>query len=304
MAEKIDFTSLELFAAVCESRSISQAAASKNITASAISKRITQLEEFSGTPLLVRTSTGVAPTAEGVRLLEHARNILYSRDLLERDIGKSARNLHGTVRMLANRSANAAFVPTSIAAFLANPKHRNIDVQIGEMNTHEVVSGVKDGIATLGVCWVDTDMAGVEWRPTTRDNLAAVVPINHPLARRDRVAFDETLQYDHVGIYAGGPVTARLRRESARAQKLLRYRVVAPTFDAMIRLVASGLVVAIIPEAIALRYAGGSPIAVIPLTDAWRERQFAVCCRSRRALQPPAAELFDHLVAGIESGAT
>jgi DNA-binding transcriptional LysR family regulator len=296
LARKFDFDSLELFVAVCECRSITHAAELKNITASAISKRITRLEEFAGSPLLSRTSSGVEPTNNGVRLLEHARNVLYNLDLLERDVGASAATLRGLVLMVANRSANAALVPAAVASFLTNPLHRNIDVQIGEMTSHEVVSRVKGGLATLGVCWAETDMAGVEWRPSKYDQLAAVVPRSHPLAKRRGVAFAETLDYEQVGIYSGGPVTHLLRCESVRAGKLLRYRVVAPTFDAMIHFVASQLVVAIMPQDVALRYARGSPIAVVPLTDAWKDRQFAVCCRSRRSLPRPAADLFKHLV--------
>lgn len=296
MPRKLDFTSLELFVAVCECRSITHAAESQNITASAISKRISQLEEFAGTPLLIRTSSGVAPTNEGVQLLEHARNLLYNFELLERDVGSKAGNLRGCVRVLANRSANAAFVAASVASFLATPRHRNVDVQLAEMTSHEVVSGVKNGLAALGVCWAETDMAGVEWKPSKRDHLSVVAPMNHPLANRDRVAFAETLDYEQVGIHSGGPVTHLLRRESVRVGKVLRYRVLAPTFDAMITAVTSGLCVAIMPAMVAVRYAHSSGIAVIPLTDAWKERQFAVCCRSRRALQRPAAELFNQLV--------
>ena len=301
MARKLDFTSLEIFVAVCECRSIAQAEKSQNITASAISKRISQLEEFAGTPLLVRTNSGVAPTNEGIQLLEHARNLLYNFELLERDVGCKASNLRGCVRILANRSANAAFVAVSVASFLANPRHRNVDVQIAEMTSHEVVSGVRNGLAMLGVCWAETDMAGVEWKPSRHDHLSVVVPINHPLANKDQIAFAETLDYEQVGIHSGGPVTHLLRRESVRVGKVLRYRVLAPTFDAMITAVTSGLWVAIMPAGVALRYARSSGIAVIPLTDAWKERQFAVCCRSRRALPKPAAELFNHLLAAGES---
>jgi DNA-binding transcriptional LysR family regulator len=204
------------------------------------------------------------------------------------------------VRVLANRSANAAFVATSVASFLADPRHRNIDVQIAEMTSHEVVSGVKSGLAILGVCWSETDMAGVEWKPSRRDQLSVVVPINHPLANRDEIAFAETLDYEQVGIHSGGPVTHLLRREGVRVGKVLRYRVLAPTFDAMITAVTSGLCVAIMPANVASRYAHTSRIVVIPLTDAWKERQFAVCCRSRRALPRAAAELFNQLVAEMD----
>jgi DNA-binding transcriptional LysR family regulator len=183
-----------------------------------------------------------------------------------------------------------------VASFLSDPGYRHIDVQIGEMTSHEVVLRVKDGLAALGVCWVETDMTGVEWKPSKRDQLSIVVPIDHPLAKRQRIAFAETLDYDQVGILAGGPVTNLLRRESIRSGKLLRYRVVAPSFDAMICAVASGLV-AIMPSQVALRFVHSCGIALVPLTDAWKDRQFAICCRSRRALPSPAAELFDHLVA-------
>ena len=183
MPDKFDFTSLELFVAVCEQKSISQAAESKNITASAISKRISQLDQFADAPLLNRTSTGVAPTDTGVRLPEHARNVLYNRDILERDIGKSAGRLRGSVRVAANRSANAAFVPLAISSYLRTPEHANIDVHILELSSHEVVSRVKDGLAVVGVCWMDTDMAGLDWVPGKRDRLSAVVPIDHPLGK-------------------------------------------------------------------------------------------------------------------------
>jgi len=301
VARKLDFNSLEIFVAVCECRSIAQAAESQNLTASAISKRISQLEEFAGTPLLIRTNSGVAPTNEGVQLLEHARTLLYNFELLERDVGSNAGNLRGCVRIIANRSANAAFVAESVVSFSADPRHRDIDVQIAEMTSHEVVSGVRNGLAALGVCWSETDMAGVEWKPSRHDRLSVVVSINHPLANRDQIAFAETLDYEQVGLHLGGPVTHLLRRESIRVGKVLRYRVLAPTFDAMIGAVTSGLWVAIIPAGVALHYARSSGIAVIPLTDAWKERQFAVCCRSRRALPKPAAELFNHLLAAGES---
>src|SRR5438046_2133372 len=145
MANKLDFSSLESFVAVCECRSIARAAELQNISSSAISKRMTHIEEFTGTLLLVRTSSGVDPTDDGVRLHEHSMNVLYSIELLERDVRVSAGSLRGVVRILANRSANAEFVAASAASFLSDPRHRHVDLQIGEMTSHEVVSHVKDG---------------------------------------------------------------------------------------------------------------------------------------------------------------
>ena len=101
MSRKFDLTSLQLFVAVCECKSIAQAAEVENITASAISKRVTQLEQLAGAPLVVRTRSGVAPTKAGNTLLEHARKILRNLDQIERDL-RSTTSWAGCSPMLAS----------------------------------------------------------------------------------------------------------------------------------------------------------------------------------------------------------
>ncbi|HKE40790.1 MAG TPA: LysR family transcriptional regulator [Casimicrobiaceae bacterium] len=297
MPRKFDLTSLQLFVAVCECKSIAQAAEVENITASAISKRVSQLEELAGTPLLTRTRSGVAPTRAGHTLLEHARNVLHNLDQIERDLASGADQLRGYVRVFANASAIGEFLPASVVSFLASPKHRDIDIQIEEMTSHDVIAGVKDGLASLGVCWAESDLTGLEWMPCGKDHLSLVVPAKHPLAAKQRIAFAETLHHEHVGLRTGSAVTALLRRESVRAGQVLRYRVLVSTFDAAIRVVGAGLAVAVVPAEIAAPYATVAGIKVVPLSDDWAERRFAVCCRNRRALPKPAAQFLSHLLA-------
>ena len=54
----LDLTTLRLFVAVCETRSIARAGEQASIVGSAISKRLAQLEETVGTPLLLRKRRG------------------------------------------------------------------------------------------------------------------------------------------------------------------------------------------------------------------------------------------------------
>ena len=58
MRKRFDLVTLELFVAVATSKSIAQAAATQNIAASAISKRITDLEAQVETALFYRQKTG------------------------------------------------------------------------------------------------------------------------------------------------------------------------------------------------------------------------------------------------------
>ena len=67
---------LRLFVQVCEQRSIARVAQVEALVASAISKRLAQLEHQMGAPLFIRERRGLRPTAAGETLLEHARIML------------------------------------------------------------------------------------------------------------------------------------------------------------------------------------------------------------------------------------
>jgi len=296
MPRRYDLTSLELFVAVCDAKSISKAADAQSIAASAISKRITQLEDIAGAALLTRARSGVVPTAAGLTLLEHARNVLHNVDLIDRDLAGDARGLRGYVRVFANASAIAEFLPASIVSFLADPQNAGIDIQVEEMSSADIVSGVRDGLAALGICRSQTAASGLEWIPYKRDHLACIVREGHPLAARKSVAFADTLAYEHAGLRSGSAITALLRRESLQAGKMIRYRALVSTFDAAIAVAGSGLVVSIVPVEIASRHAKVAGIRVIPLTDDWAPGQFSICCRARRALPKPAGAFVTHLL--------
>ncbi|MNI53407.1 Glycine cleavage system transcriptional activator [compost metagenome] len=61
---------LQGFVAAARLGNLSRAAASMNLTVSALSHQMRQLEERLGQPLLIRQARGVALTLEGQRLLE------------------------------------------------------------------------------------------------------------------------------------------------------------------------------------------------------------------------------------------
>jgi len=80
----LDYKLLEALAAVIEEGGFERAAKRLNLTQSAVSQRIRQLEEHLGQPVLARTQPP-APTAPGRTLLRHARRV----NLLEADLARS-----------------------------------------------------------------------------------------------------------------------------------------------------------------------------------------------------------------------
>lgn len=291
----LDLTTLRLFVAVCESGNIARAGEKANIVGSAISKRLAQLEHQVGTPLLSRKRHGVEPTAAGQTLLEHARGMLDSAARIERDMESYIAGARGQVRIFASVSAMTESLADDVAAFLQMPAHRNIQVDMEERVSPEIVRGVRDGLAALGVCWDAADLGALQSRPYRADHLCIVVPPRHPLAKHKTLRFEQTLDYEHVSLPVNSAVQVMLQRAAARLGRNLIHRVIVSNFEAALRVVRAGLAISLVPREVAELQAKTYGLHVIPLDEPWAKRRFIVCYRDAKTLSPAAQLLVDHL---------
>lgn len=293
----LDLTTLRFFVTVCETRNIARAADFHHIVGSAISKRLAQLEEAVGHPLLERRRRGVEPTAAGDILLEHARAMLAGSDRVARDMAAYGKGIKGQVRLLATVSSIAEFLPDDIAAFLQAPEHRDIRIDMEEATSRELVRGIREGLAPLGVCWDAADLEGLQSRPYRHDHLAIIAHPSHRIAQHKRCTFEQTLEFDHVGLPASTAVHTMLARAAAIIGKPIHYRAVVSTFDASMRCVRANLGLAVVPREVAEPVAASIGIKVLPLSDRWAKRRFALCFLDEKRLSPAARLLVAHLEA-------
>jgi len=291
----IDLKSLRLFVAVSDCRSMARAAEQEHIEPSAISKRIAQLEDDLGVELLVRGRRGVQTTPAGLTLLEHARSVLFTMDRIVADVASFAGGVQGHVRLIATASAIAEALLDDIASFMREPDNEHIKVDIEERTSRDLVREVRDGNASLGVCWDHVDFEGLAHRPYRRDRLALAVYAGHALAGRASIGFEETLVFDHVGLPPSSAVHTMLQRAAAGAGRTVTYRVVVSGFDAALRVVAANLGVSVVPLEVGRRGAAGADVELIPIDDAWAERSFAICFRELESLPPASQRLVEYL---------
>ncbi len=291
----LDLTTLRLFASVCELGNIARAGEQANIVGSAISKRLAQLEAQVGTALLLRKRHGVVPTPAGQTLLEHARAMLDGAARIERDMQNYAGGARGQVRILASVSAMTESLADDVAVFLKQPKHGSIQVDLEERVSPDIVRGVREGHASLGVCWDAAELGTLQSRPYRSDELCIVVPAGHALARRRSVRFEHTLDYEHVSLPINSAVQVRLQQQAAGLGKTLRHRVVVTNFEAALRVVRAGLALSLVPREIAEPVARAHGLPLLDLDEPWADRRFVVCFRDAAALTPSARLLLDHL---------
>jgi DNA-binding transcriptional LysR family regulator len=293
----LDFTSLRYFVAVCETRNMARAGERENIAPSSISKRMAELESQWGVKLLERRRHGVAPTAAGEALLSHARSLLAYSERLAQDVASFGSGIKGHVRVLATTSVMAESLADDVAAFLRMPKHKNVLIDIEEHISPEVMRGVREGRAAIGICWDAADLGGLCTRPYRTDHLGVMLYPEHALAKRKRLAFADILDEDQVSLPINSAVQVMLARAASTHGQSIRHRVVVESFYAALRVVQARLAISVVPREVAESYAHAFDLRFVPLSDVWAERRFAISYRSEESLTPAARQLVEHLAA-------
>jgi DNA-binding transcriptional LysR family regulator len=295
----LDLTTLRLFVSVCETRKIARAAEQANLVGSAISKRIAQLEDTVGVKLLQRRKHGVEPTAAGQTMLEHAREMLATSERIERAMGGYASGVRGEVRVLATASVLAESLADDVAEFLALPAHRDIQVSLDERFSSDVVRGIREGSASLGICWDAADFAGLASCAYRTDELVVAVHPAHPLAQHTpvgtRIKFAQTLAYEQVSLPVTSAVQVMLNRAAAAAGGRILRRVVVTNFEASLRVVRANLAISVVPREAAVAYFEVYGLRCIALDEPWAQRRFAICYRDGDSLSAAARLLIEHL---------
>jgi DNA-binding transcriptional LysR family regulator len=294
-----DLASLALFVRIAQTRSITKAAQAGHIALAAASRRVAQLEDQFGVQLLHRTARGVELTPAGNALLFHARQMLGKVDEMRAEISDYSKGAKGMVRVAANASALAQYLPRDLAEFAAG--HPAIKLSLGEERSVAIVDAVRAGATDVGIVMEGAEAPGLELYDYRTDLLCAVVPRKHP-ARARKLAFARLLDNDFVGLEGNTVISQILLAQAAQSGKPLRLRMQVKSFDVVARLVQAGLGIGVLPEEAALAFAKPMGLRLILLTDAWAQRRMFVCVRQYASLSAPARLLVDSLV-GVKTGA-
>ncbi|MBX3631284.1 MAG: LysR family transcriptional regulator [Acidovorax sp. SCN 68-22] len=297
LARRIDLTSLQLFVAVCELGSIGRAAEREFLAASAVSKRLADLEAAVQTPLLLRHSRGVRPTPAGESLLHHARTVLFGLERMQGELDEYAGGVRGHVRVHANISAIVGFLPEDLGHFARSYPHIKVDLQ--EHLSGAVQYAVREGAADLGICHLGAaaGATALEARSYRSDRLVLAVPEGHALAGREGVRFDEVLDWDIVGLHANSSISLAMRAAAATAGRPLRQRIQVTGVDAMCRMIDNGLGIGLLPDRAFTFLQGVGRLRAIALHEPWAERQLSLVARDFSALPVSAQLLAEQLAA-------
>lgn len=299
LSRRIDLRTLRFFVAICEEQNLTRAATREGIAASAVSKRMNEFELDFGVTLFKRLPKGMALTPAGEALLHHARVTLLNVEKIAVELSEYSQGVRGHVRMLANLSAIVQYLPEDLSAFFA--AHGLLRVDLQERPSGQVIAGIEEGAAEIGICSGAAEMRGLESFHYRTDNLVLVARADHPLAGRDELSFVDTLDFDHVGLHTASSIYLRAQYAASEAGKPLRLRINVPGFDAVCRMVQAGMGLGLIPDRAFEVLGAGMGLNAIRLRDGWARRELKIVVRDADHLSGTGRLMLDHLRASEPS---
>ncbi|HWH89009.1 MAG TPA: LysR substrate-binding domain-containing protein [Pseudomonas sp.] len=289
-----DLTDLRLYLHILDAGNITAGAARSHLSLAAASARIRAMEASLGSEFLERGRRGVTPTPAGNALARHARILLQQAERLQQELAEYAQGVKGQVRLLCNTTAITEYLPEVLADFLRS--HPNLDIDLQELPSARITHALREGAADLGIVSDAVDTSGLQTRAFRDDPLVLVLPPGHPLASRTSLTFSETLAHDYVALGTNSALAIHLEEQALHIGQRMAIRIRTDGFDGVMRMVARGAGLTIVPKVAVERSAPLHGLIYRPLDDIWANRTLQLCARDFAHLPGYVRALLDALM--------
>lgn len=288
-----DLIDLRLYLNVLQAGNITAGAGLSHLSLAAASARIRAMEASLGVAFLQRSRRGVSPTPAGQALAQHARLLLQQVTRMNHDLTEYAQGFKGQVRLLCNTAALTEYLPELLADFVR--QHPSISIDQQELTSLRITHALRQDAADIGVISNAVDTRDLQTRPFRDDPLVLVMPRDHPLADLPSPSFSDTLSHDYVGLGANSALAVYLEEQALHSGQRMQVRIRAEGFDGVLRMVARGAGLGIVPKATIERWQAPRTFNVVSLSEPWADRKLLLCARSFEHLPAYARALLEAL---------
>jgi DNA-binding transcriptional LysR family regulator len=260
----VDLNELEVLVAVAQEKGFSRAAERLGRTQPAVSQAIRRLEEHVGARLVDRSSKDATLTAAGSLLYGHAQQLLNLRRHAETAVRELRHVERGKVAVAANEYTVLHLLDV-LAAF--RRRHANVRVEVKRSLGSEIPSEVLGREVELGIVTYRPVQPALTVLPIATDDLVLLVSPRHALAGRPRVSIRELGGESFLAHNVKTPHREQVEKAFERHRTPLQIVMELPTLDAIKRLVASGVGVALVPRRAAEAEIGRGDVAALSVRE-------------------------------------
>lgn len=238
------FDQLQVLTLVLDTGSFSAAALHLGVSQPAVSAQVRELERKMGVRLIERVGRSVAPTAAGVTLAGHARNLLEAGIWAAEAVSHHAEGVHGTIRLGTGATACLHLLPPLLQQIKRDYPDLHVVVSTG--NTDDIARRVELNALDLALVTLPVVSRALTVSKALHDEFVVVCAAD--AAPLPKVVRAQDLAQTPMVLFEPGANTRRLVESWLLASGVrIRPAMELGSIEAIKEMVAAGLGCSVLP---------------------------------------------------------
>jgi LysR family transcriptional regulator for metE and metH len=294
MSQFLESRHLRLIAEVARTESVTRAADRLNVTQSAVSHQLREIEGQLGTPIFIRSGRRMLPTPAGRLIVDAADDVLGTIARLEAKIDRLARHAGSELRVCTHCYTGYSWLP-SIVAGLRRRYPRSV-LQVVPEYTVDPIGALLDAKLDMALMNDESGDRRLRHRELFDDEHVAVVPASHRWASQPFVTAE---QIANEPLY----LFSRSIENSFIVRKVLRPAGLTPanaTYlqlpEGILEMVRAGMGATVLPKWSIAHALGSGGIKAVRITRPGLFRKWYAVTLSDVALTPLMEEFIRLLI--------
>ena len=289
----VSYESLKLFKDIAQNRSFSRGAALNDLSQSAASQQVQDLEKTLGTLLLDRSSRPLVVTPSGQLYAEFCRDVLRRKEEFEAALDRLKQEVEGTVRVASIYSIGLSEMAQLEREFSRRRPDARLAVEY--LRPEKVYAAVLADEADLGLVSYPEASREITVIPWRQEEMVLAASPDHPLARRARVMPEDLNGVEFIGFDEDLPIHREvdrfLREQGVQVAETLHFDNLQMIKEA----VAHRAGVSILPARILRDEVLQGRLASIPIAASELYRPLGIIHRRKKRFHPVAQAFLDLL---------
>jgi DNA-binding transcriptional LysR family regulator len=287
---QVNFKLLHMFIAVAENRSFRQASDQLNRSQSAVSMQIKLLEDQLGVALFHRTTRRVELTAEGQRLLTHARRAVSEWDAGLREIREVVDMQRGTLSLACMPTIAATILPHVLRAF--QTRYPGVKINLRELAANDLMEAVRRREVDFGISPLIEGLTEFQFSPLFDDPIYALATRAFVFRRSAAIDLAELCTFPILLNSTSTALRATLERALAAKNLQMQIAFEVVHTHTLIALASAGLGVGVLPK-IALPVPLKKSLQAVPIGTPPLLRSVSIIALRGQSFSPAATALVE-----------
>jgi DNA-binding transcriptional LysR family regulator len=289
---------LQALVAALEEGSLRSAARRLDVSQPALTKMIRELEIELAAPLLVRTTQGVLPTAQGQVLFERARKVARELQTATEQINQLGGHMKGELNISAVPVAVMLLIPEALRTF--GREFPDIKLRVSEELYMAHLQRLRSGQVDIAVGGIPEGLSSGEFITEALMSTTMVVVVRKGSLRARAKHLSQLV--DAKWVYTGSPGPSQAPDTGYALQLFERHGLPSPPMGAVVNstlallsLVSSGDYVGLLPRQIAEHPLAQPYVSIVPVQEESLSLSIGAMVRSDSVVLPAIRHFIAHL---------